>query len=322
MAIIDVPVGWLPEVLPRVRARHTVLRFAFEAFPLPAYLAESIRSVDEVWAMSHYAADIAIASGAKSSSVTVLHPALTAHWQAQLELRVQAARRGELCRRSSAGRTIFSSVFNFEPRKNPEALIRSFLELLTRGHNAHLLVKASGIDTTKFWEWAVGVVGREGTDRLKLACELHCEPLDEPTLSDLISRSDVFVLPTRGEGFGLPFLEAMSVGVPVICPDVGGHRDFCDADNSFLVPTTSVPCALNWDIPLFRESRWREVDYAALVSTLELAATADELVTEKALSAFTRAAAFMQAQGASAHEKTLELCRRLRRHDSGSVAAA
>jgi glycosyltransferase involved in cell wall biosynthesis len=48
--------------------------------------------------------------------------------------------------------------------------------------------------------------------------------------------ADVFVLPSRGEAFCLPFLESMACGVPVIAPDFGGHLDFVNKDNGWLIP--------------------------------------------------------------------------------------
>lgn len=39
---------------------------------------------------------------------------------------------------------------------------------------------------------------------------------------------DLFTLPTGGEGWGLPILEAMSCGVPCLVTGYSGHMDYCD----------------------------------------------------------------------------------------------
>jgi len=49
--------------------------------------------------------------------------------------------------------------------------------------------------------------------------------LGKAELKGLYTLGDVFVLPTRGEGAGLPFIEALSSGVPVIATGWGGHMD-------------------------------------------------------------------------------------------------
>lgn len=52
-----------------------------------------------------------------------------------------------------------------------------------------------------------------------------------------LNRSDVFVRPSRSEGLGISFLEAMAAGVPVIATPVGGITDFLtDGETGFLVP--------------------------------------------------------------------------------------
>ena len=43
-------------------------------------------------------------------------------------------------------------------------------------------------------------------------------------LADYYSMADVFALPSRGEGFGLSAVEAMSFGVPSILADLGGLK--------------------------------------------------------------------------------------------------
>ena len=57
-----------------------------------------------------------------------------------------------------------------------------------------------------------------------------------------ISPADLFALTSRGEGFGLPYSEAISMNVPILCPDKGGHLDFVNPDASFLVRSEFEPC--------------------------------------------------------------------------------
>ena len=56
-----------------------------------------------------------------------------------------------------------------------------------------------------------------------------------------LAASDIFVLPSVHEGFGLVFLEAMYCGLPVIASSSGGQTDFLrDGETGFLVPVGDV----------------------------------------------------------------------------------
>jgi len=50
----------------------------------------------------------------------------------------------------------------------------------------------------------------------------------------IFDNSDLFCLPTRGEGFGLTIAEAISRQVPVMIPSKGGHIDYIHKDNFFV----------------------------------------------------------------------------------------
>jgi glycosyltransferase involved in cell wall biosynthesis len=59
----------------------------------------------------------------------------------------------------------------------------------------------------------------------------------DETINELYAASDIGITAADGEGFGLCQFEAMGIGIPQVVPDVGGFKDFCNNDNSVIVPT-------------------------------------------------------------------------------------
>ena len=63
-------------------------------------------------------------------------------------------------------------------------------------------------------------------------------------IGEHLAESDIFVLPSRSEGFSNAIIEAMAAGLPVIATDVGGNREaVAPGVNGFLVPSDD-PAAL------------------------------------------------------------------------------
>lgn len=61
-------------------------------------------------------------------------------------------------------------------------------------------------------------------------------PANDSELVQFYTRCDVFVFASFVEGFGLPPLEAMACGIPVITTDCGGVMDFANSDNALIIP--------------------------------------------------------------------------------------
>ena len=56
---------------------------------------------------------------------------------------------------------------------------------------------------------------------------VHLSAPTDAKLREVYSQSGVFLHTARHEGFGLPMLEAMACGLPVVCTDSHGNREFC-----------------------------------------------------------------------------------------------
>lgn len=61
--------------------------------------------------------------------------------------------------------------------------------------------------------------------------------LDRVDVDRMLYDADIFVLPSRKEGFGLAVVEAMAAGLPVVVSDVGGLQEIVtDRETGYLVP--------------------------------------------------------------------------------------
>jgi glycosyltransferase involved in cell wall biosynthesis len=79
--------------------------------------------------------------------------------------------------------------------------------------------------------------------RLGVASAVHFAGYQEDVVS-AYAAMDVFVLPSRDEGFGLVFLEAMAVGVPVVGTRVIGSEDAVEDGVTGLLVPYADPAAL------------------------------------------------------------------------------
>jgi glycosyltransferase involved in cell wall biosynthesis len=72
-----------------------------------------------------------------------------------------------------------------------------------------------------------GRVGREGCGARSPEKEFcfHGQK-DKKEMIELLHKADVFIRPSRSEGLGNSFLEAMAAGLPIIGTEVGGIPDF------------------------------------------------------------------------------------------------
>jgi N-acetyl-alpha-D-glucosaminyl L-malate synthase BshA len=132
--------------------------------------------------------------------------------------------------RCTATNKIITHVSNFRPVKRILDVIKIF-EIVSRTISAHLILVGDGPERSQ----AENLV-RE----LKLT-ERVCFIGKQDSFTPILQNSDLFLLPSESESFGLAALEAMSCGVPVVASNAGGLPEvITQGKEGFLAPIGDV----------------------------------------------------------------------------------
>ena len=129
------------------------------------------------------------------------------------------------------------SVGTIEPRKNLLTLVRAFKEIVRAPHASRrplqlVIVGAAGWLTDEFF---AGVQASGIRDRL-----LFTGYIPDEDLRALYSSCAAFIYPSLYEGFGLPPLEAMACGAPVIASRIDSLIETIREETARLVSPTDI----------------------------------------------------------------------------------
>jgi glycosyltransferase involved in cell wall biosynthesis len=184
-----------PRTLPRAKSLY--LRYAVR---LSARIAQRIIAVSRSTKR-----DLVESLGVSPEKIDVVYPGVDERFRPLSEDEKTSFRTG-----LTEGRPYILHVGTVQPRKNVDVLIRAFARLKAEAHIPHLLLLAGARG------WMYDSVFRMVTD-LGLQADVrfadYVAPKDLPLWYNC---ADVFAYPSAFEGFGLPVLEAMACGLPVV----------------------------------------------------------------------------------------------------------
>lgn len=142
---------------------------------------------------------------------------------------------GDLCDERLAASPYFVMVATIEPRKNHVLLLNVWRELVRRGLGAPKLVcvGARGLGSGQVLDMI------ERSDDLRPYVRAVCG-LSAPALRRLLANSRALLAPSFAEGYGLPLVEALSLGAPVVCSDIPVFHEVTQGCARFLSPLDGV----------------------------------------------------------------------------------
>jgi glycosyltransferase involved in cell wall biosynthesis len=167
------------------------------------------------------------------------------------------------------------SVCTLEPRKNLVLLIKAFKKLIKQDSNFDLklvLIGSNGWNSSLLIE-EIKEINCISNNQIILTGFVPDEDL-----SGLYSGAHIFVYPSLYEGFGLPVLEAMKCGVPVICSNNSSLPEVVGNSGILVNPESSDELAnaillLNNNLILRQLLKQRSIERASLFSWNKMADT-------------------------------------------------
>ena len=171
----------------------------------------------------------------------------------------------------------FLSVFEWGERKAPAEMLRTFANEFA--HDDVLLVcKITNKDPDIDVRAEIRKLNLKHVESKILI--VYNQTIPAYLLGSLYRSADCFVLPTRGEGWGMPLLEAMACGIPVIATDWSAQRDFLNEQTGFPIRVKRLVPAVA-KCPYYTNFQWAEPDYEHLAHLMRYVYDNREAVKER-----------------------------------------
>ncbi len=225
-AAVTVRHAWPPNWRRPAGGKLAVIQ-PWEFGSLPVEWVERAREVDEFWVPSNYVRDVYIASGVPAQKVVVVPNGVDAE-----KFNPQVAP----MKLATQKKFKFLFVGGTIGRKGPDLLLQAYLKNFTNADNVCLVIKDFGGKSV--------YAGQTFEAQIRTAQSMPNAPeilyineeLSPDLLPGLYTACNCLVLPYRGEGFGLPVIEAMACGLPVIVTAGGATDDFVRDEFAWRIP--------------------------------------------------------------------------------------
>ena len=236
-----------------LHGRRRIGRTMFETDSIPDGWLPYCEAMDEVWVPTVFNSEAFAAAGVSPERLRVLPSGVnTSQFRPGLDP-LPIPRRG----------FNFLSVFEWTHRKGPDVLMRAYLSEFKADEDVALILKTYArpdVNANLLPRIAYFLERTMGMRIEEAPTILVYDPSFLPTsdIPRLYASADAFVLPSRGEGYGRPYMEALACECPVIATRWSGQMDFLHEGNSELIDCKMAPVPWNTDVELFAGHNWAE----------------------------------------------------------------
>lgn len=228
----------------------------WETTKMSPYWAECLQEVDEIW------------TGCKENEETFRNSGFTKPifvFPQPIDVEDEKSTKPI----DGASGYIFYSIFQWIERKNPKALLQAYWREFSHGEDVTLVIKSYGLgfnqrqdeliqQQIKKWK---AELQREGITNFPKVLWIN-KLLSKKEMGQLHNAGDCFVTAHRFEGWGIPIVEALTQGKPVISTNLGGVHQWIPDDCMYKVGYQMCDVFnMDWaEQYTVEENKWAEVD--------------------------------------------------------------
>ena len=221
---------------------------------LPPSWVEALNNVDEVWTTCSWCQRVFLESGVVRPVRIVPEAVDTSLFTPTIGLSSEPHDRFR-----------FLAVGKFEERKNYAALFRAYTDEFDVDEAVELIICFGREPTFKsnYFDSRFGANASKRHAPIRFLSPI----MNRTAMANLYRSVDAFVLPTRGEGWGLPAMEAMASALPGITTGIGPMIEYSNNQTAFLLDYELVQAG-DANCQTFHEyfkwGRWAEPSIAQL----------------------------------------------------------
>ncbi len=238
--------------------KYRILYTTIESYSIPKQFLECCQMYNEIWITSEWSASILKKHVDKPIYVI---PAGVDH-----VLYTEKGPRFDF--KPNIKNFVFLSVFGWGYRKGYDVLLKAYFEEFDANDDVSLLISSryqSG--TSRFHRDKIrddiNDIMRNYPNKDMPHVVRYSQVIPEQQMPQLYRAADCFVLPSRGEGSGLPPVEASLCGLPVIMTNVSGQQMYLRDNNAFLIEMDNLSTV---QTGMFHLHYWDGQKFPALTS--------------------------------------------------------
>ncbi|MCZ6677808.1 MAG: glycosyltransferase, partial [Candidatus Poribacteria bacterium] len=240
---------------PNVAALYNIGRTIFETDRLPDDWVARCNTMDEIWVPTDFNLETFARAGVKPRLFKVPATLPVEQYNPDIEPLAVNGRRG----------FNFLSIFDYSRRKGWDILLRAYLTEFHADEDVALIIKtysSMGLTAGDLRMALQGFIQNELQISMNEMPEIIMLDaiLPATAMPRLFGAADAYVMPSRAEGWGRPYMEAMAMGLATIGTRWSGNMEFMTDETTYLIDcdVVDVPEVAWREIPTYRGHRWVE----------------------------------------------------------------